>query len=636
MTKYLDILKQYWGYDSFRPMQDEIITSIGQGYDTLGLMPTGGGKSITFQVPALAQEGLCLVITPLVALMKDQVEGLKKRGIKAMCIHSEMNRQDLIIALDNCIYGNYKFLYLSPERLQTDLLLNRLIHMPITMLAVDEAHCISQWGYDFRPSYLKIKQLRDLLPDTPLLALTATATPESSKDIMKQLAFREHANAFQKSFSRPNISYLVRGTEDKFNYILKALKKSSGSAIVYTRSRNKTKEIADFLTSEGISAAHFHAGLKQDIKDQVQQNWMQGNPRVIVATNAFGMGIDKPDVRLVIHADIPDSLEAYFQEAGRAGRDQKKAYAVLLYHPNDKGILKRKISDRFPKESFIRRVYQALCNAYGIGEGGGIYTTRTFNLYTFCKAFRFNTIQTLSALRLLKQAQYIDFNEEGNKRSSLHFIESRDKLYTRLSDSPEMEKLSVCLLRSYSGLFSSFVSIDEELIAKRTGLPKDRIYQTLVQLDKVGIVKYIPKTTDSYITLLTDRIPESELSLKEVYHKRKEEYQKRIDAVIQYFSSDLICRSRLLLAYFGERHSANCQACDICHRHKGSAKKKYIEQQYHTLIKRLEEKPLAITDIACNIDEDDTSLHQVLMYALEEGRVVLDKLTLKLNRDEST
>ncbi len=610
-------------------MQEDIITSVANGYDTLALMPTGGGKSITFQVPALEKEGLCLVITPLVALMKDQVKNLKSKGIKAMCIHAELNHSELITALDNCTFGNYKFLYLSPERLGTELFLKRLIHLPVSMIAVDEAHCISQWGYDFRPSFLEIKKIRELIPHVPVLALTATATPDVVKDIMKQLAFT-NARCFQKSFARPNISYLVRATQDKFNFILDAIEKLPGSAIVYTRNRDKTKEIAEFLKAHNISAGHFHAGLQASQKDATQQAWMNGDTRVIVATNAFGMGIDKPDVRLVIHADIPDSLEAYFQEAGRAGRDQKRAYAVLLHHPNDPAVLKRKVSDQFPEIEYIHKVYLSLAYYFTIAEGSGQYTTRAFNLYEFCKIYKLNLIQTESALKLLKQLQYIDYDDSDNKSSIVHFLGNRDSLYTTLSDNPTQEKVIHCLLRSYSGLFSSYVRINEAMLAERTGLSREQIYRTLIQLDKIKILKYIPKTTDSYITYLTNRVSTEELRLKRYYTARKEVYKTRIKSVLEYFTSDLICRSRFLLNYFGEKQAKPCEQCDVCHKNKHkSFKQERLEQAYNELLTQLKKGSLSISKIPTLITDDENLAYQILNIAFEREDLVLEGLMIK-------
>ena len=426
---YQKILKQYWGYDTFRGVQEDIIRHIGNGHDTLGLMPTGGGKSITFQVPTLAQEGLCLVITPLIALMKDQVRNLRDRGIKATAIYSGMTREEIIVALENCIFGNYKFLYISPERLDSEIFQTKLRHMKVCMITVDESHCISQWGYDFRPAYLKIAVIRKMLPDVPVLALTATATPEVVKDIQKKLQFREGGQVFQMSFERKNLAYVVRPTERKQEELLSILNKMDGSAIVYARNRKRTREVSDLLNDNGITATFYHAGLNNDIKDIRQKEWINGKHRVMVATNAFGMGIDKPDVRLVIHIDLPDSPEAYFQEAGRAGRDGQKAYAVLLYAKSDKTLLSKRIADTFPDKEYIRKVYEDINFYYQMAMGDGLGCTFAFNLDEFCCNFKHFPVQADSALKILTRAGYLEYTDEQDNASRLIFTLRRDELY---------------------------------------------------------------------------------------------------------------------------------------------------------------------------------------------------------------
>ena len=431
MTSFHDVLKKYWGYDSFRPLQEDIIHSVYEGNDTLGLMPTGGGKSITFQVPALLMDGTCIVITPLIALMKDQVDNLKRIGIKATSIHSGMSRQEIITQLENCIFGEYKFLYISPERLGSEIFLAKLQTMKVSLLVIDESHCISQWGYDFRPSYLKIAEIRKLLPNIPVLALTATATPEVVDDIQNRLLFRKK-NVFSKSFARKNLAYIVRQTEDKLQMLVHILSRVPGTAIVYVRNRKKTKEVAEYLRKEGFSADFFHAGLNHDEKERKQNQWKNNEIRVIVATNAFGMGIDKPDVRVVIHLDMPGSLEEYYQEAGRAGRDERKAYAVALCSPTDTAQLKKRISDEFPPKEFIYRVYEALGNYFQIAVGFGLDTAHDFLITDFCSAFKLPIIQTHSAIKLLELAGYLEYVEEVDNASRLIFTATREELYSYL------------------------------------------------------------------------------------------------------------------------------------------------------------------------------------------------------------
>ena len=462
---YKEILKQYWNYDNFRGIQEEIIESIGKGHDTLGLMPTGGGKSITFQVPALAQPGLCLVITPLIALMKDQVRNLRDRGIKALAVYSGMTREEIVVALENCIFGDYKFLYISPERLDTDIFRAKLRNMKINMITVDESHCISQWGYDFRPAYLKISEI-------PVLALTATATPEVVKDIQTKLGFREDSRIFRMSFERKNLAYIVRNTESKQEELLHILNSVSGSAIVYTRNRKRTREVAELLVNNEITATFYHAGLNNDVKDQRQRSWLSGESRVMVATNAFGMGIDKPDVRLVIHVDLPDSPEAYFQEAGRAGRDGQKAYAVLLYAKSDKATLSKRITDTFPDKEYIRKVYEDVNYYFQMAMGDGLGCTFAFNLDEFCRNFKHFPVQADSALKILTRAGYLEYTDEQDNASRILFTIHRDELYKLRETDPETEKLINVILRSYTGLFTDYAYINEDSLAIRSGLTR--------------------------------------------------------------------------------------------------------------------------------------------------------------------
>ena len=562
--RYREILKQYWGYDDFRGIQREIIESIEAGRDTLGLMPTGGGKSITFQVPALAGEGLCIVVTPLIALMKDQVANLRFRGIKAAAIYSGMKTSDVIKALENCIFGDYKFLYISPERLSSELFLTKIKKVNVQFLTVDEAHCISQWGHDFRPAYRRIGELRSLFPDIPVLALTATATPEVVKDIQQQLGFKEE-NCYNMSFERKNLVYVVRKTENKARELLHILNKVQGSAIVYTQNRQKTKEVCDFLLSQGITAEFYHAGLDPEVKDMREEAWKSGKARVMVSTNAFGMGIDKPDVRLVVHVDLPSSIEAYFQEAGRAGRDGNLAYAVALFGKADKQTVARRLNDNYPPQEFIREIYDEVCYYYSMALGDGLNCTFEFSLSDFCKKYHRPLHQTDSALRLLTRMGYIEYLEEMEYASRVRFIVDKDALYHFRGLPAEYEQLINALLRNYSGLFTDYVFIDERYLSRVTKLSRHRMYEILVSLTNKRLVSYAPSKKCPIITFTRHRVLGSELRFgREVYDERKAMFGERLNAMIHYATSDNVCRSASLLAYFGEKRAADCGRCDVC------------------------------------------------------------------------
>ncbi len=560
---YLEILKKYWGYDSFRGIQEQIIESIGSGRDTLGLMPTGGGKSITFQVPALAMDGVCLVITPLIALMKDQVRILREHGIKAAAIHTGMKREEIITIMENCIFGGYKFLYVSPERLSSELFRTKLRHLKICLLTVDESHCISQWGYDFRPSYLNIADIRKELPGVPVLALTATATPQVTDDIQDKLGFREK-NVIRMSFYRENLSYVVRKTENKLMELKHILERVPGSGIVYVRNRAATKETADFLNAEGIPATFYHAGLDQVVKDERQKAWTQDRYRVVVATNAFGMGIDKPDVRTVIHLDIPSSIEAYFQEAGRAGRDGLRSYAVLLHSPGDKRTVSKRISDSFPKEEYIRDVYEKLGFYHEMAVGDGRGCTYAFSLGEFCQHYMLPVIPTDSALRILTRMGYIEYVDEMDYSARLLFTATRDDLY-RLHQDKVTEDVMNIILRLYSGIFTDYAYIDEHLICTRAGIDREKLYTTLMNLQSQGVVRYVPERRTPVITWTRERIETSLLYFDpEVYRQRKEEFKERIGAMMEYVTRETGCRSAMLLKYFGEHQKKPCLCCDLC------------------------------------------------------------------------
>ena len=638
--KYQLILKQYWGYDDFRGIQQEIIESIGSGHDTLGLMPTGGGKSITFQVPALAQEGVCIVITPLIALMKDQVQNLRRRGIRAAAIYSGMHHDDILTVLENAVFGAVKLLYVSPERLSSDIFRTKLRHMKVSFITVDEAHCISQWGYDFRPSYLEIAEIRHDLPDTPVLALTATATPTVIADIQDKLSLPHspsattHSafNVFRMSFERKNLAYVVREAADKRDELIHILNNVHGTAIVYVRSRRRSKEVADMLNAADISATFYHAGLDTPVKDERQKAWQQDKVRVMVATNAFGMGIDKPDVRVVVHIDCPDSIEAYFQEAGRAGRDGQKAYAVLLYNDNDQRKLLKRISDTFPEKDYIRKVYDHLAFYYQVGTGSGYNATFEFNVDDFCHKFRHFPIQVHSALKILNRAGYVEYIEEQESQARVMFILSRDQLYRLQELEPNEDRIITALLRNYGGLFVDYGFIDEALIAHETGLNKPTVYMTLNGLAQKHIIRFIPQKQTPYVRYMQRREDAEHLMFPTaVYDDLKQRYDNRIHAMISYVLTDDQCRSRQLLHYFGEENDHDCGQCDIClSRSKtltNSQKKADAQQQILSLladrqrhhITQLRSIPLPYEQIEAALD--DLMLEEALY--LEDGYLTL-------------
>ena len=564
MSSYNEILKRYWGYDDFRGVQREIIESIGSGHDTLGLMPTGGGKSITFQVPAMALKGVCVVITPLIALMKDQVHHLRQIGIHAAAIYSGMQHDDIIRTLENCILGNTKLLYVSPERLSSQLFQKKLSHMQISFITVDEAHCISQWGYDFRPSYLEIANIRHLLPDVPILALTATATPPVVDDIQERLEFKEK-RVFRMSFERKNLCYIVRNTPDKYYELIRILDQVEGSAIVYVRSRRHAREIAEHLSEASLSATFYHAGLDHADKDKRQRDWQHDRVRIMVATNAFGMGIDKADVRIVIHYDCPDSIEAYFQEAGRAGRDGKPAQAILLYNSSDNSKLMKRIDDTYPPRDYIREVYEHLAYYYQIATGDGYGVSHEFNMDEFCRRFHHFPIRVHAALQILQRAGYLDYDEEADHQARLRFLVGRDDLYRLRQVSPEEERVIIALLRNYGGLFADYGYVDEGTIAHQAGLTQPQTYDILKALAQRHLVDFIPRKQIPFIRYMQRREDKEHIHLpREIYEDRLEQYRERIKAMLNYVQSNDQCRSRQLLAYFGENMVNDCHQCDVC------------------------------------------------------------------------
>lgn len=624
MQKYTDILKQYWGYDQFRAMQGDIIQSIASGRDTLGLLPTGGGKSITFQVPALAMEGVCVVVTPLIALMKDQVENLKNKGIAAASIHAGLSRDEVKLVLENCVFNAYKFLYVSPERLSTALFLEKIKQTDVCLFAIDESHCISQWGYDFRPSYLKIAEIRSFFPEVPVLALTATATPEVVDDIQEKLAFREK-NVFRKSFNRSNLAYVVRNTENKEQQLVNILQKVPGSSVVYVRNRKRTKEIADMLKEKGITAEYYHAGLSSDIKDARQARWKSDETRVIVSTNAFGMGIDKPEVRTVVHLDVPDSMEAYFQEAGRAGRDEKKAFAIMLYGKSDLTKLKKRISDSFPEKEFIARVYQALGNYYQIAVGSALDRTFPFDLSDFCSLFKLPMLMVHHALNILQYAGYVELSDEQDNQSRVMFLLQKDDLYD-MGLTAELDSLIHILLRSYTGLFAEPAYVQEELLAKRLGSTADKVYQGLVTLSREKIIQYIPRKRTPFISYIHERVDNRHLQITPAaYEIRKERYEGKILSMMNYLTDKSQCRSKMLLAYFGEKEAPACGQCDVClnqnSRQIPDGKFTGIEKKILMLLQKTALTPL---ELCRKMYESETEILEVVRQMIDRALLSYD------------
>lgn len=628
-----EVLKKYWGYDSFRGIQQEIIASVCSGRDTLGLMPTGGGKSITFQVPSLMMEGVCIVITPLIALMKDQVAHLRDRGIKATAVYSGMTRSEVLTAFDNCILGNYKFLYISPERITSELFQVKLSHMRVNFITVDEAHCISQWGYDFRPSYLNIALIRKLKPEAPVLAITATATPRVVDDIQTQLQFREN-NVLRMSFERSNLSYIVQETENKENSLVEILNENDGSAIVYTRNREQTAELAKFLTSHDISALHYHAGLENADKDMRQRLWQDNMVRVIVCTNAFGMGIDKADVRLVVHIGVPDSIEAYFQEAGRAGRDGLPAKAILLKGSYDVTTLRRHIDTAFPDKKYIREVYENICYYYELAVGDGNGLRKEFNINDFCKRFRYFPLPLLSAFRLLEHAGYLQYSEPEDSVSCVKIVMDKHELYRFQSLPTNCEKVMQALMRSYNGLFADLMPIEEALIAQRARLNHTEVYEALLTLNKFGVIYYIPFKRIAHIVFLQRRVETDEIVLSnEIYEHRRMELVQRVHAMIRYITAQTMCRSRLLLEYFGQTDAADCGQCDVCEangygRHAtDSTQVDYAQQAVVNMLS--DGEPHSYTQLH-TLKLPDRLLRQALETLVSEGEILYDNGILTL------
>ena len=633
-NRIYDILQQYWGYNTFRPMQEDIIMSVLSGRDTLGLMATGGGKSLTFQIPAMAMDGVCIVITPLISLMQDQVKNLRRRHIKATMIAQGMTRHERNIAFENCINGAYKFLYVSPERLSTEMFQNRLHEIDISLIVVDEAHCISQWGYDFRPSYLRIATLRKQLPDVPILALTASATPLVANDICEKLSMR-NANILRLSFARPNISYVVREGENKMQQLTHILTRVPGCAIVYVRSRKRTLEIATELQQAGFPATFYHAGLSPEDKSDRQQRWSCGEVRVMVATNAFGMGIDKPDVRLVIHIDMPNSPEEYYQEAGRAGRDGLRSYAVLLYGKSDKSTLRRRVTESFPDKDFIRQTYERACNFIGIAVGEGAEQMREFSLNQFCQTFSIQTTKAISALEILTQSGALEFIEETDSLSRVMMEMRRDELYEIPDMDETTDRVLQCLLRSYTGLFADYVMIHEDLLQNRLEMDTETVYKALLKLSRLHVLHYIPRRRTPYIYLPVRRVESKYITIpRNAYEERKSRMSERVEYMISYATAES-CRASMLLRYFGEEPTSDCDTCDNCRNKRSSDNdKQRINMIQEAVMRQLTpHKFIPLMQITSQIHFPQTEVIEVVRRLIDEGIICSDGINIALRED---
>lgn len=623
----VEILKKYWGYDTFRPLQAEIVDSVLSGHDTLGLMPTGGGKSITFQVPAMMLDGVTIVVSPLISLMKDQVDNLKKRRIKAVSFHSGMTARENRVAREKLFNGRAKLLYVSPEKLRNRRFISEIRNLDVSLIVVDEAHCISQWGYDFRPSYLNINKLRHELPGVPLLALTATATPEVAADICRQLEMRS-PECFRMSFSRHNLNYIVREAPTKIHEVFHILSRTSGSAIVYVRSRKRTREIAEYLNSAGISATYYHAGLEYTVKETRQNEWQKGNVRVMVATNAFGMGIDKPDVRTVIHFDLPPSLEEYYQEAGRAGRDGLTSYAVLLTSATDPAVLRRRVTMLFPERDYIRKVYERVCNYLNVAVGEGYEKLAEFDLEKFCATFKYDPRQCLAAINLLERSGYIEYVDEPEHRSRIMILLSREELYHLPPVSKEGELVLNKILRTYPGLFADYVSINEETVCNLTSLTFKQVYDAFLELSRMKILHYIPKSRMPYMYFPTSREePQYVMIGKSVYEDRKKVLSARVEAMIDYGFNPEKCRENRMLLYFGEKAKEDCGRCDVCRsktKQKGKSEEKTLVEKVMQCLEETE-RGVDINLIKERVGADGKSLAKVLTFLTDEGFIEYSK-----------
>lgn len=627
----LETLRRYWGYDSFRPLQSEIVTSALSGHDTLGLMPTGGGKSITFQVPGLMMEGVTIVVTPLISLMKDQVDNLKRRHIKAVTFHSGMTRHEHTVALEKLINGGAKFLYVSPERLRNDNFLSLLRGLKVSQIVVDEAHCISQWGYDFRPAYLNIKKLRKVKPDVAILALTATATPEVARDICEQLEMRDPA-VYRMSFTRDNINYIVRPAETKIYEVFHILSRTQGSSIVYVRSRKRTVEISEYLSSAGISATAYHAGLDYELKEKRQNSWQMGETRVMVATNAFGMGIDKPDVRVVIHYDMPPSLEEYYQEAGRAGRDGKRSYAVLLTSKRDQALMRRRVTESFPDREIIRKIYERICNVLNVSLGEGYGLLKEFDIEKFCDLFGYQDRQCRSAIHLLQQAGYLEYMEEGDRGSRVMMTCHRDELYDLHGVTPRTERVLTGILRTYTGLFTEYVNINESSMARNLQLSEREIYESLLELGRMKILSYIPRSRIPLIYLPTSREEPRYIEIgKKIYEDRRATMSRRVEAMLSYAYDSHECRENRMIRYFGEERETGCGHCDVCRSRRDNGKVS-LKEMIGKIWAYLEEKPsgVDIRILEQEIKAPEGMIREALSYLGNEGYISTEMGIIKI------
>jgi len=621
------ILLKYWGHSNFRPLQEEIINSVLEGKDTLTLLPTGGGKSICFQIPAMVKDGICIVVSPLIALMKDQVENLQKKGIKAMAITSTMHKREMDIAFDNCIYGNVKFLYLSPERLNTELAKVRISKMNINLIAVDEAHCISQWGYDFRPSYLNIIKIRDIKPQVPIIALTATATPKVAKDIQQKLGFKKE-NILQKSFERKNLSYSVLEEENIPQRLIKIINKIKGSGIIYLRNRKKTKEIADLLMQNKISAEYYHAGLTPPTREKVQNNWINNKTKVIVCTNAFGMGIDKPDVRFVIHLGLPECIEEYFQESGRAGRDEKKSYAILFYNETTRIELESNINKRFPSIDEIKKTYKALGNYYNLAIGSGEAMSFSFDIADFCNTYQLSALTVFNSIKFLEKEGYISTTEAINQSSKIHLIINKGDLYKFQVENKKYDDFIKLILRSYTGAFEDYISIRENDLAKRNNITKDEAIKTLEYLDKMQILSYIKQTNVPQIIFTLSRADSNNINIsKGNYENYKQQVIERMEWMIHYASSKHKCRSQLLLSYFGEKETFRCGICDVClERNKLDLNDIEFKNVSDQIKIRLKQNNLTLTELVNSITNSrEDKVLKVVQWLIDNDKLMYDE-----------
>lgn len=627
------ILTKYWGYSTFRDLQEDIINSVLEGHDTLALLPTGGGKSICFQVPALAMDGVCIVVTPLIALMKDQVDNLHKKGIKAVAVYSGMKKEVIDRELDNCVYGDTKFLYVSPERLKTNLFRERLKRMKVGLLAVDEAHCISQWGYDFRPPYLQIAEIREFIPTVPIIALTATATPEVVIDIQERLNFRKY-NALKKSFERKNLTYFVFQEEDKFNRMLTIFRKVRGTGIVYVRNRRKTKEIAEFLKANDISADYYHAGLDPMVRERKQEDWIQDRTRIMACTNAFGMGIDKPDVRVVVHTEPPDNLEAYFQEAGRAGRDLKTSYAVLLFNQADMNELEKRFILSYPEIEYVREIYDRLGSFLSIPLESGEESFYDFDITTFSEYCKHNPVKVFNALKLLERNGFILMTEALHQPSRLMFRIDKDVLYRYQVKNPHIDPLIKTLLRSYPGLFSVFVNVNEAEIARRLNTDIPKVEKGLKILHENEIITYVQQTDKPQIIYLSNRVDSKSLIINQKEYKLlKENAQRRLESVKHYLSTKARCRSQILLDYFGQSDSRRCGKCDVClQRNTVNLSDLEFDSILELIKPLLQQNSFTHRELVEKVgNRNSEKTLNVIRFLLDNGKIVLENGKLKWN-----